>query len=176
VSWALAQLGGALTLVCPAPLLEKELKRFAAAYQEGLRHAMFDRLNLVLGDFDKDLTFLQGVFDWLTQTQAGWDQFFHDWYCGAASADRAAQGPQATLYADAAFAPVREGLEARTGSGTAEFLTHAYWRRPTPHTMLIDDVESLWTPIAERDDWSLFEDKLRQIDEMRAALNGGAVI
>ena len=28
VSWALAQLGGALTLACPAPLLEEELKRY----------------------------------------------------------------------------------------------------------------------------------------------------
>jgi uncharacterized protein YdiU (UPF0061 family) len=38
VSWALAQLGGALSLVCPASaLLEAELKRFVPAYQEGLR-------------------------------------------------------------------------------------------------------------------------------------------
>src|SRR5690606_26384981 len=33
VSWALAQLGGALTLVCPAAALEGELKRFGPAYQ-----------------------------------------------------------------------------------------------------------------------------------------------
>jgi serine/tyrosine/threonine adenylyltransferase len=170
VSWALAQLGGALSLACRASLLEEELKRFAPAYQQGLRNAMFGRLNLVLGDFDDDLAFLQSLFDWLTQTKAGWDQFFHDWYCGAASAERAGASPQAMLYAEPAFAPVREGLEKRTGAGSAERLAHGYWRRATPHTMLIDEVEALWAPIAERDDWSLFDNKLGDIAELRHAL------
>jgi hypothetical protein len=33
--------------------------------------------------------------------------------------------------------------------------------------LLIEDVEALWAPIAERDDWSLFEAKLAEIDEAR---------
>jgi serine/tyrosine/threonine adenylyltransferase len=171
VSWALAQLAGALTLVCPAPLLETELTQFARAYQEGLRHSMFDRLDLVVGDFDADLSFLQAVFDWLTQAQAGWDQFFHDWIGGSASAERAESSPQAALYTDTAFVPVREGFEKRTGSGAGGVLAHPYWQRPTPHTMLIDEVETVWAAIAERDDWSLFEAKLSQLEEMRTAFN-----
>ncbi|QGZ93244.1 protein adenylyltransferase SelO family protein [Terricaulis silvestris] len=170
VSWALAQLGSALSLVCGASLLEAELIRFAPAYQQGLRHSMFDRLNLVAGDFDADLRFLQTVFDWLTASQAGYDQFFHDWSCGGGSVDRAKASPQAALYADETFLPIREGLEARTGDGNAEFLSRPYFQRPTPTTMVIDEVETLWAAIAERDDWSLFEAKLRQIDELRDAL------
>lgn len=169
VSWALAQLGGALSLVCPAPLLEAELQRFAPAYQVGLRHGVFDRLKLVLGDMNADMAFLSELFAWLTETRAGWDQFFHDWYCGAARADRAAASPQAALYATPEFAAIRAGLEARTGSGMSEFLSHPYTQRSTPVTMLIDDVEALWAPIAERDDWSLFESKLRDVAEMRDA-------
>lgn len=168
VSWALAQLGGALSLVCPPALLEPELQRFAPAYQQSLRAAMFARLGLTAGDFEPDLRFLQTLFDWLTQTQAGWDQFFHDWYGGAASSQRAAAGPQAALYADPAFQPVRDGLEARSGA-TAN-LAHPYFQRATPHTMLIDEVEALWAPIAEHDDWSMFEAKLAQLQEMRDAL------
>jgi serine/tyrosine/threonine adenylyltransferase len=171
VSWALAQLGGALSLVCPAALLEEELRRFAPAYQQGLRDSMFKRLNLAEGNFEADLAFLQSLFDWLTQSQAGWDQFFHDWYCGGASAERAQQSPQAALYADAAFAPVREGLETRAGDTKA--LAHPYFQHATPHNMLIDEVEALWAPIAERDDWSLFETKLSQINELRDALGNG---
>jgi serine/tyrosine/threonine adenylyltransferase len=170
VSWALAQLGGALSLVCAPSLLEEELKRFAPAYQEGLRHAMFGRLNLAPGDFNEDLAFLQSLFDWLTQTQTGWDQFFHDWYCGGASSARAMQSPQAALYADAAFSPLRDGLEQRTADGMDEILSRRYFQQPHPHTLLIDDVEALWAPIAERDDWSLFEDKLAQIEQLREAL------
>ncbi len=36
--------------------------------------------------------------------------------------------------------------------------------------MLIDEVEALWAPIAEADNWSLFEAKLTQLAEMRDAL------
>jgi len=170
VSWALAQLGGALTLVCAADKLEAEMPQFAAAYQEGLRASMFARLHLAEGALGDDLSFLQALFDWLTESQAGWDQFFHDWFGGGASAQRAAASPQAQLYSAPKFAAIRDGLEARTRSDAAARLAHPYFQRPAPHSMVIDAVEALWAPIAERDDWSLFEAKLEQLGEMRSAL------
>jgi uncharacterized protein YdiU (UPF0061 family) len=170
VSWALAQLGGALSLVCAPAALEAELARFVNAYQIGLRDAVLGRLNLVEGAWEADLEFVSMLFGWLTESQAGWDQFFHDWYCGAASAARAAQSPQAALYAGAAFSPVRAGMEARTGTVAKGFLDQAYFQRTTPTTMLIDEVEAAWAPIAERDDWSSFEAKLADVAEMRGAL------
>ncbi len=171
VTWALAQFGGALSLVCPAQALETELARFVPAYRSALRTHMFRRLHLAEADPDADLAFLQALFDWLTQSQAPWGQFFHDWYGGGGSSSRAAESPQAAHYASTEFTPVREGLEARTRDDAAERLTHPYLQRSTPHTMLIDEVETLWTAIAERDDWSLFEAKLAQLEEMRAALS-----
>jgi serine/tyrosine/threonine adenylyltransferase len=170
VSWALAQLGGALTLVCAPATLEQEMARFAPAYQQGLRASMFRRLHLAEGELEADLIFLQALFDWLTQSRAGWDQFFHDWFGGGASAQRAAQSPQAALYAAPEFGDVRAGLEARAHPDARARLAHPYFQRLTPHTVLIDDVEGLWAPIAERDDWSLFEAKLAQLAEMREAL------
>jgi uncharacterized protein YdiU (UPF0061 family) len=170
VSWALAQLGGALTLVCPSELLEAELMRFAPGYQRALRTHMFARLHLAEGAFEDDIGFLQGLFDWLTQSRAGWDQFFHDWFAGGASSARAGESPQAALYAAPDFAAVREGLEARTRADGAKRLAHPYFHRKTPHTMLIEDVEALWAPIAERDDWAPFEAKLSQLRDMREAL------
>jgi hypothetical protein len=53
-------------------------------------------------------------------------------------------------------------------------LDHAYFARLTPCTMIIDEVEAIWAPIAEADDWSRFEDKLRDIDQMREAYAGAA--
>jgi hypothetical protein len=35
--------------------------------------------------------------------------------------------------------------------------------------MLIDEMEAIWAPIAERDDWSLFHQTLGEIEEMRQA-------
>ncbi|MEZ5957767.1 MAG: YdiU family protein [Hyphomonadaceae bacterium] len=169
VSWALAQLGGALSLICPPAPLEAELGRFAHSYQIGLRDGMFARLGLGEGDLAADLSFLSDVFSWLTETHAGWDQFFFDWYGGGVSAARAAASPQAALYTAPAFEPIRAGMEERTGPNTGQSLGHSYFQRAAPVTMLIDEVEALWTPIAERDDWSLFESKLRDIAGMREA-------
>ena len=36
--------------------------------------------------------------------------------------------------------------------------------------MLIDEVEAIWSAIAERDDWQPFEDKVRAIRRMGEAL------
>jgi uncharacterized protein YdiU (UPF0061 family) len=169
VSWALAQFAGALSLVCPIPLLEPELARFGPAYQEGLRDKMFSRLGLTEGAFGPDLDLLQSIFNWLTETQAGWDQFFHDWR--GASAGRAADSPQAALYQRDDFIPVRDGLETRTAPGSGEAFGAPYFQRPRPCSMLIDELEAIWTPIAERDDWSPFDQKLADIAEMRDALS-----
>lgn len=169
VSWALAQLGGALSAVCPASLLEAELQRFGSAYQVGLRDGLFGRLNLIERGLEADIEFLSQTFSWLTESHAGWDQFFHDWYCGEASADRAAASPQAALYNQEAFAPIRAGMEMRTGPRGAAFLRHDYFKRATPVTMLIDEVEAVWAPIAERDDWSAFEAKISDVAALREA-------
>ncbi len=170
VSWALAQLGSALSLVSPVAPLEAALAQFAPAYQDGLRRAMFARLKLELRDRDSDLEFLQTLFDWLTQSRASWDQFFHDWIGGEASAARAAESPQATLYQDEAFLTVRRGFEARTRSDLGSLLSRPLLQRPTQVSMVIDEVERIWAAIAERDDWSPFEAKLADIREMRETL------
>lgn len=167
VSWALLQLGGALTLLCPPHLLEAELKRFEPAYQRGLRDGVFYRLGLAHGDITQDISFLEAMFAWLTESRAGWDQFFHDWRGGEASAARARESPQAALYGRDDFAAVRTGLEAR---GNAAAAAHPLFQETSPPMLLIEDVEELWAPIAAMDDWSVFESKLAQIERLREAL------
>lgn len=169
VSWALAQLGGALTLLAPVDALEGALSRFASAYQDALVAHVFARLGLAPTNSEDDLAFLQTLFGWMTQSQIGWDQFFHDWFCGEASAERARESPLAQSYAAAEFASVRDGLGARDPV-RPERLRHAHFQRPAPVSLVIDEVEALWAPIAERDDWSLYEAKLAAIAEARKAL------
>ncbi|MEO0833171.1 MAG: selenoprotein O, partial [Pseudomonadota bacterium] len=47
---------------------------------------------------------------------------------------------------------------------------HAYFNRSTPVTLLIDEVEALWAPIADNDDWTAFEKKIADIRLMGEAL------
>ena len=48
-------------------------------------------------------------------------------------------------------------------------LDHPYFAKDAPCTMLIDEVEALWAPIASGDDWSAYLAKLAAIDEMAEA-------
>lgn len=170
VSWALAQLGGALSLVSDTPPLEEALGLYAPAYQSALRAAMLRRLGLAEGELRADLLFLQDFFTWLTEAKAPWAQVFHDWFCGEASAARAKESPAAALYEAPAFAPIRAGLEARAAVAP-ERLSHPIFQAPRPPTLLIDEVEALWAPIAEADDWGAFEAKLQAIEALRQAFD-----
>ncbi len=166
--WNLAQLAAALSPICDAALLEDALKRYAPAYQAALRARMFARLGLAPGEMADDIAFLAEFFRWMTDTGASWPQVFHDWFC--ADAARADAGPQAALYAGAGFAATRAGFAARAPV-RPERLAHAALQRPTPATLLIDDVEGLWAPIAAVDDWSLFHATIGEIDALREALD-----
>lgn len=167
VSWALAQLGGALTLVCPQSALEAELARFGPSYQAALRDRVFARLGLSMGAMEPDVDFLAALFNWLTESQVGWDQFFHDWRGGGASASRAAVSPEAARYGKPAFQSIRDGLEQRARADTG--LDRPYFQNARPTSLVIEEVEALWAAIAERDDWSLFKAKLDAISQLQDA-------
>ncbi|HTJ58197.1 MAG TPA: selenoprotein O, partial [Devosiaceae bacterium] len=44
-----------------------------------------------------------------------------------------------------------------------------YFVRQKPRTMLIEEMEELWAPIAAEDDWRAFNAALAEIAEMQAA-------
>ena len=169
VSWNLTQLASALLPLTTQDELVAALQAYPDLYQRTLRAALFQRLGLARGDIDADLEFLQQMFSWMTQSGAGWDQFFHDWFCGDESAARARISPQAGLYDEAAFAPIRAGLENRAPD-RPERLARPHFARAAAVTLVIDEVEALWAPIAAGDDWSLFEAKLAEIAALRDAL------
>ena len=63
----------------------------------------------------------------------------------------------------------QDGLEALAGHA-AYSDEHPYWAGIQPEAMLIDEVEAIWSAIAERDDWSPLLNKIAAVREMGAAL------
>lgn len=169
--WNLKQLAATFTLIAEVEPLSKALTRYESAYQTALRDANFFQLGLKPGEMEADLGLLQAMFTWMTESQVPWAQFFFDWFGGEASLDRAAKSPVSRLYEDEKFQLVRNGLLAREAE-MPERLAHAYFAREKPETLLIDEIEALWAPIAENDDWSLFSTKLEGIAQKRNALIG----
>lgn len=154
-AWNLGHLAGCLALVCEVEDLEAVLGDYAQVYQAAFRRHMFRRLGLMEGEADADGAFIQTFLTWFTQSGAAWEQTFFDWFCGGESEARANAGPQADLYANAAFDEVRAGLTSRRAV-RADRLSNAYFSGTVPVNLTIDTIENVWSKIADEDDWSAF--------------------
>jgi serine/tyrosine/threonine adenylyltransferase len=165
--WNLCRLADCLLTLAPQERLEAALGGFGPALQEGFAEALFARLGLAPAPREETDRLVSAVWAFLRTSRAPFERFFFDWRGGLASAECAARSPSAEHYASEAFAPVRAALNGAAPADTAR-LDHPYFAGE-PCTMLIDEVEALWAPIAERDDWSAFEAKLAAIDRMAEA-------
>jgi uncharacterized protein YdiU (UPF0061 family) len=173
--WALQQLGGAMSLVADADDLSAAMKVYEPAYQESFAAHTMALLGLKRGKVLRDdLLFLQDFYAWMTESDATWPQVFFDWFGGAASADRTARSPQAALYDAEAFGKIRTQIEARTPD-RPERLQHPYFQADRPADLMIDTVEALWAPIADRDDWGQLNAHLDQIEQARQAYDWDSV-
>jgi uncharacterized protein YdiU (UPF0061 family) len=167
LAWNLIQLALCLLPLAEKERLEEALGAFGPAFHEALAAAVLNRLGLRSAGTQADMEFTARWFTFLLESQAPYEASFFDWRGGTASVSRAEGGPRASLYAAPAFAPVREAMARHESAPNA--LDHPYFRRAEPCTMLIDEVEAIWAPIAESDDWSRFERKLDEIRLLREA-------
>lgn len=169
VLWNLSQLAGCLSLVSTPSLLEAELKRFEAFYRLAFRKNILGLLGLKSGGDERDIILFKELFGWMAQTRARWPQVFFDWFCGAASEQRAAASPLSELYRQAPFETARRLIMEREPDAPGRLL-HPYFAHSAPVSLVIEEVEAIWRPIAEADDWSRFRDCMDHIEKARQAL------
>ena len=134
-------------------------------------NAALRRLGLLSRGDETDSELVVKLFAFLGQSQVGYEQFWFDWRGGRLSRDRAMRSPVAAAYSGEAFEPVRAALDAYEAAASVN-LDHPYFARKVPRTMLIDEMEALWAPITETDDWGAFHRALDEIEEMRQAYAG----
>ena len=164
--WNLVRLAECLLPLSTKAALEGALQTFAPQFSRALDLAVLRRLGLAPVSDEQDAAVARLWWGFLAESRMGFEQAFFDWHGGTAA--RADRGPAAEHYAHAAFAPVRAAVAAYAAVPGAR-LDHPYFASPHPCTMLIDEVEALWMPIADRDDWSAFHAKLDAIDQMADA-------
>jgi uncharacterized protein YdiU (UPF0061 family) len=171
--WNLVRLAECLLELAEKEALEQALAVFVPAFRANLAAGVVRRLGLQSRGEAEDGALSQALWSFLETAQPPFEQVFFDWFGGPASAARAERGPAAAFYAGEAFAPVRSALAPYTAADRAA-LDHAYFSGSTPCTMLIEEVEQIWSPIAERDDWSPFTAKLAGIARMAEAYGTSA--
>jgi uncharacterized protein YdiU (UPF0061 family) len=168
VFWNLRQLAGALSVVSEKEPLVEVLNGFSGAYRQALTSAMLRRLGLKPRGAEADIDLINTAFRALASggEPLRWEPFFFDWFCGRASEPRAMAGPRAALYDAPEFLAFREQL-AKAEPDRPERLNHAYFAAPEPQELIYEEIEALWAAIAEHDDWSAFNAKLRSIGVAR---------
>jgi uncharacterized protein YdiU (UPF0061 family) len=167
--WNLTRLAESLLGLCNKDRLTESLRTFPAVFQEEMAEAVTRRLGIARGPAEEDEALISALFTTMGETAIPFERPFFDWYGGVLSKDRAQKSPHAKAYESTSFAPAREVLQARPArSGVT--LSQAYFDSQAPETMLIDEVESLWKPIAETDDWAPLRAKVERIRAMSAAL------
>ncbi|MDB5473430.1 MAG: YdiU family protein [Devosia sp.] len=168
LAWNVTRLAECLLPLSSLEKLEPALNTIWPEFRAQLPRQVLRRLGLAPMDTESDGAFVTDLFGFLGTSKAPYEQFFFDWRGGVLSADRAARSPSAIHYASEAFRPVANGLERYSPSLDLN-LEHPYFARTVPRTMLIDEVEAIWAPFAQADDWSLFQHTLGEIAQMREA-------
>jgi uncharacterized protein YdiU (UPF0061 family) len=153
IGWNTMQLASSLRLVAESAPLVAALEGFAPAFEAAVTEAVLWRLGVRPRDAASDRALAGAVEQALANTGVPIDRFFHDAFGGVAPDGAAWDGLRAALV----------GYEPRKGRDDA------YWTGE-PCSMLIEEVEAIWAPIADADDWSAFEAKIAAVRAMGAAL------
>jgi len=159
IHWDLAQFAGCLSLVGEAPSLSDLLAGWSQRFQQALVEAMLRRLGVAAEDDGREIA--AALIRALATRAQPIDRIFFDW--------RGGRDPGAEAYPREEFREL-----ARSLVGKERPKSHAYWSDPQPCSMHIEEVEEIWSAIAERDDWRPFEDKLRAIRRMGDAMKQDA--
>lgn len=150
--WNCGQLAVALRQLAEAPPLVAALERFGPLYQAALAERFVWRLGLESRGFEADTALIAEAERHMREGQLSPDAFFHR--------HRQGRNPPADAFGAAlrGHAPV-EG-------------DHPLWDEAEPPTLVIDEVERIWSAIAGQDDWEPLADKLAHIRRLGEALGG----
>lgn len=161
--WNVHQLALALRTIAETDSLVPAFKSYPERYEAELRRLILARLGVRARDDQSDLALIGAIETALASTRLPPDRFFFDWRGGA----RRGASPADATYNEAAFAPFIEQIAAYEPTAS---LNHAYWSEAEPCSMLIDEVEDIWSAIAERENWAPFEAKIAAIRRMGEAM------
>lgn len=148
IHWNCGQLAMALRTLEESPPLIEALNLFADHFRASMARRWCWRLGVADRGIEHDSALISACEQAMTETGQGPDAFFF-----AHRGGRGAVGPLAEALA---------GYTTMRGS-------HPYWTDAAPQSLLIEEVEAIWEPIAADDDWSLFEAKVVALRRMAAA-------
>jgi hypothetical protein len=135
------------------------LAGWSGRFEHALVGALVRRLGIEPGDGDSEIA--SALLAALASREASIDRIFFDW--------RGGRDPGPEAYPSEPFRALARLLEGRERAQS-----HPYWADSRPCSMHIDEVEAIWSAIAEKDDWQPFDDKVRAVRRMAEAMEQDA--
>lgn len=149
IRWNLAQLAISLRRLAESEPLIAALDRFPDLYHRAMSRRFTWRLGVESRGLEADFKLIEAAEQTMRERKIGPDAFFFS--------HRGGRGTEGALAeALAGYQPLADD--------------HSYWSEKEPQSMLIDEVESIWSAIAERDDWQPLAAKVEALREMGQAL------
>lgn len=157
VYWNLDRLALALSTVYDTASLRTELLRFPDRFQHEALACFYGRMGLELpADLGQAEELFVAGMRLLATTQRPFENLFFDWYAGRSERAENWIGADEWKRLLAVNSPRSEASARLAGE---------YYRGPSPETMLIEEVESLWSEIDRSDNWQPFYDKVTRLRE-----------
>lgn len=149
--WNCGQLAVALRLLADSPSLIAALDRFEACFEHHLARRVLWRLGVQSRDAPADIALLNAIGVYLRDSGAAPDDFF---------------------FAHHHLRVLPEGFlaEALAGYRAVDGADHPLWHEQAPPTLVIEEVERIWTAIDSGDDWTPLHDHVAAIRRLGDAL------
>ena len=146
--WNCGQFAVALRTLADAPPLLAAMERFGPLYMEAVARRWCWRLGVKQIGPETDAALVAACEKEMRETGESVDDFFYRNRAGKGST-----GAVATVLAE--YDPAGPD--------------HPYWSEGAPQSMLIDEVETLWSAIDQRDDWAPLQAKIDAVRRMGEA-------
>lgn len=146
--WNSGQFGVALRLLTEGEPLIAALNRFGELYAQAISRRWCWRLGVTPRGLEEDTKLVSACEKTMRESNAQPDQFFFR--------HRGGRGT------DGELGEMLSQYDAVTDD-------HDYWGDDAPQSMVIDEVEAIWSAIDERDDWQKLIDKVAALRRMGEA-------
>lgn len=156
IYWDVMQLAVALRLIADQEALIAAMEGFADAFHQAFGQAVAWRLGLEPRGGEADIGLARAVQGALSRTGTAIDDFFFAGFGGNLPGH---------------YGEPFDGIRLRLRDyAVRRKRDHRYWADPRPCGMPIEDVEAIWSRIADADDWEALHAKVAAIRRMGEAL------
>ncbi len=165
--WNLAQLGLSLEKAYPDFKMQPYIDSFEELFHQEFKKSFQNKLNIRFNHENDGEKAVYLFYKTLSEFSIGYELAFFSLHTAQTYANPVFKDPAVITFLNH---PDIQELKKIIENGSVlneSLLPNDYFKFEKPETLLIDEIEMIWKPITENDDWSLFEQKLQSLRKFK---------